>query len=87
MKNREYLYQCIIPGMDITLLITTNDIEQLRAMALAMVQKVVDENRQKNTELLAKDQRISLLEEALMLARQQRFGKKCETLTSMQRSL
>lgn len=87
MKNREYLYRCIIPGMDIALLTTTNDIEQLRAMALAMVQKVVDENRQKNTELLAKDQRISLLEEALMLARQQRFGKKCETLTSMQRSL
>lgn len=83
MKNREYLYQCIIPGMDIALLTTTNDIEQLRAM----VQKVVAENRQKNTELLAKEQRISLLEEALMLARQQRFGKKCETLTSMQRSL
>ncbi|ECZ0012473.1 hypothetical protein ZX71_003389 [Salmonella enterica subsp. enterica] len=61
--------------MDITLLTTTNDIEQLRAMTLAMVQKVVDENRQKSTELLAKDQRISLLEEALMLARQQRFGK------------
>lgn len=84
MKNREYLYQCIIPGMDIALLTTTNDIEQLRAMALAMVQKVVAE---KNAELMAKDQRISLLEEALLLARQQRFGKKCETLTSMQRSL
>lgn len=75
MKNCEYLYQCIIPGMDIALLTTTNDIEQLRAMALAMAQKVVDENRQKNTELLAKEQRISLREEALMLARQQRFGK------------
>lgn len=87
MKNSEYLYQCTIPGMDITLLTTTSDIEHLRAMALAMVQKVVDKNRQKNTELLAKDQRISLLEEALMLARQQRFGKKCETLTSKQRSL
>ena len=84
MKNREYLYRCIISGMDIALLTTTNDIEQLRAMALAMVQKVVAE---KNTELREKDQRISLLEEALMLARQQRFGKKCETLTSMQRFL
>lgn len=84
MKNREYLYRCIMPGMDIALLTTTNDIEQLRAMALAMVQKVVAE---KNAELMAKDQRISLLEEALLLARQQRFGKKCETLTSMQRSL
>lgn len=84
MKNREYLYRRIMPGMDIALLTTTNDIEQLRAMALAMVQKVVDE---KNAELLAKDQRISLLEEALLLARQQHFGKKCETLTSMQRSL
>lgn len=84
MKNREYLYRCIIPGMDIALLTTTSDIEQLRAMALAMVQKVVAE---KNAELRAKDQRISLLEEALLLARQQRFGKKCETLTSMQRSL
>jgi len=45
--------------MDIALLNTTNDIEQLRAMALAMVHKVVDENRQKSTDLLAKDQRIS----------------------------
>lgn len=43
MKNREYLYRCIIPGMDILLLSTTNDIEQLRAMAIAMVQKAVDE--------------------------------------------
>lgn len=34
--------------------------------------EVVDENLQKNTELLAKEQRISLLEEALRLARQQR---------------
>lgn len=73
MKKHEYLYRCIIPGMDIVLLTPTTDIEQLRAMALAMVQKVVAEK------ILAKDQRISLLEEALMLARQQRFGKKCET--------
>ncbi len=91
MKNREYLYQCIIPGMDITLLTTTNDIEQLRAMALAMVRKVVDENHhlqsQKNAELIAKDQRIRLLEEALMLARQQRFGRKTEMLSGLQRQL
>lgn len=53
-------------GMDISLLTTTNDIEQLRAMALAIVQEVVTE---KNAELTAKDQRIRLLEEALMLAR------------------
>lgn len=84
MKNREYLYQCIIPGMDITLLTTTNDIEQLRAMALAMVQKVVSE---KNAELIAKDQRIRLLEEALLLARQQRFGCKTEMLSGLQRQL
>ena len=87
MKNREYLCRNIIPGMDIPLLTTTNDIEQLRAMALAMVQKVVDENLQKNTELLAKEQRISLLEEALRLARQQRFGRKTEMLSGLQRQL
>lgn len=45
MKNLEYMCRCIIPGMDIVLLTTTNDIEQLRAMALAMVQKVVGESR------------------------------------------
>lgn len=91
MKNREYLYRRIIPGMDIALLSTTNDIEQLRAMALAMVQKAVDENHilqlQKNAELTAKDQRIRLLEEALMLARQQRFGRKTEMLSGLQRQL
>ena len=56
-----------IKDMDITLLSTTNDIEQLRTLALAMVQKVVSENAEK-------EQRIRLLEEALMLARQLRFG-------------
>lgn len=70
--------------MDVSLLTTTNDIEQLRAMALAMVQKVVTE---KNTVLVAKDQRIRLLEEALMLARQQRFGRKTEMLSGLQRQL
>lgn len=44
--------------MDISLLSTTTDIEQLRAMAFAMVQKVVTE---KNAELTAKDQRIRQL--------------------------
>lgn len=69
--------------MDISVLATTNDIEQLRALALAMVQKVVSE--QAETEKL--QQRILLLEEMLKLARQQRFGKKGETLAGMQRSL
>lgn len=84
MKNREYHDRGIIPGMNIALLTTTTDIEQLRAMALAMVQKVVTE---KNAELVAKDQRIRLLEEALMLARQQRFGRKTEMLSGLQRQL
>ena len=91
MEKSEYLYRCIMSGMDITLLTTTNDIEQLRAMALAMVRKVVDENHnlqlQKNAELIAKDQRIRLLEEALMLARQQRFGRKTEMQSGLQRQL
>lgn len=84
MKNREYLCRSIIPGMDISLLSTTTDIEQLRAMAFAMVQKVVTE---KNAELTAKDQRIRLLEEVLLLARQQRFGRKTEMLSGLQRQL
>lgn len=84
----------IITAMDISLLSTTNDIEQLRAMALAMVQKAaseVDEKddtiRKKNTELQEKSQRIQLLEEALMLARQHRFGRKTEAMSGMQRLL
>ncbi|EBR9315507.1 hypothetical protein D4F06_25615 [Salmonella enterica subsp. enterica serovar Muenchen] len=36
-----------IKGMGISLLSTTNDIEQLRTLALAMVQKVVSENAEK----------------------------------------
>lgn len=66
--------------MDITLLSTTNDIEQLRAMAFAMVQKMVSENAEK-------ERRIRLLEEALMLARQNRFGRKSEVLSGLQRQL
>ncbi|BCM39054.1 TPA: IS66 family transposase [Escherichia coli] len=73
--------------MDISALNTTNDIEKLRAMALAMVQKVMSENAEKERELLEKSRRIQLLEEMLKLVRQQRFGKKCETLAGMQRSL
>lgn len=72
-----------ITGMDISLLSTTSDIEQLRTLALAMVQKVVSENAEREK----LQQRIRLLEEMLKLARQQRFGKKCETLAVMQRSL
>ena len=69
--------------MDISLLSTTNDIEQLRAMALAMVQNTLSENaekeklHQRNTDL---QQRIRLLEEALLLARQHRFGRKTEAM-------
>lgn len=77
----------ILSDMDISALTTTNDIEQLRTMALAMVQKAMSENAEKERELQAKRQRIQLLEEMLKLARQQRFGKKCETLAGMQRSL
>ena len=66
--------------MGISLLSTTNDLEQLCTPALAMVQKVVSENAEK-------EQRIRLLEEALMLARQQRFGRKSEVLSGLQRQL
>ncbi len=33
----------MLSGMDISALTTTSDIEKLRAMALAMVQKVIEE--------------------------------------------
>lgn len=72
-----------IKGMGISLLSTTNDIEQLRTLALAMVQKVVSENAEKEK----LQQRIRLLEEALILARQQRFGRKSEVLSGLQRQL
>ena len=77
----------MLPCMDISALNTTNDIEKLRAMALAMVQEVMSENAEKERELLEKSRRIQLLEEMLKLVRQQRFGKKCGTLAGMQRSL
>lgn len=57
----------ILSGMDISALTTTNDIEKLRAMALAMVQKAMSENVEKERELQAKNQRIQLLEEMLKL--------------------
>lgn len=72
-----------IKDMDISLLSTTNDIEQLRTLALAMVQKVVSENAEREK----LQQRIRLLEEALMLARQLRFGRKSEVLSGLQRQL
>lgn len=59
--------------MDISLLSTTSDPEQLRALAIAMVQKVMAENAELQN-------RIRILEEQMKLARQQRFGKKCESL-------
>lgn len=77
------IWSGILPCMDISAINTTNDIEKLRAM----VQKVMSENAEKRRELLEKSRRIQLLEEMLKLVRQQRFGKKCETLAGMQRSL
>ncbi|STH88182.1 ISSfl3 OrfC [Escherichia coli] len=75
-----------VKGHDLTKWVWLNEAE-LRAMALAMVQKVMSENAEKERELLEKSRRIQLLEEMLKLVRQQRFGKKCETLAGMQRSL
>ena len=56
-----YALSGILYGMDISALTTTNDIEKLRAMALAMVQKAMSENAEKERELQAKSQRIQLL--------------------------
>lgn len=53
-------------------------------MILAMVRKVVTK---KNAALVVKDQRIRLLEKALMLALQQRFGNKIEMLSGLQQQL
>lgn len=80
--------------MKITTLTTTNDIELLRTLALAMVREgasALNANllvlAEKEHVLKEKDNRIRLLEEALMLARQHRFGRKCEALSGLQRSL
>lgn len=43
-----YALSGILYGMDISALTTTNDIEKLRAMALAMVQKAMSENAEKS---------------------------------------
>lgn len=51
--------QCgIITRMDSSVLSTTNDIELLRTLALAMVQNVVSENAEKEEKL--RQQNISL---------------------------
>ncbi|HAX4744870.1 TPA: IS66 family transposase, partial [Escherichia coli] len=80
--------------MDISLLSTTSDPEQLRALAIAMVQKTMAESQNLANVVLEKDRniaelqnRIRILEEQMKFARQQRFGKKCESLAGMQRSL
>ncbi|WP_170992750.1 IS66 family transposase, partial [Escherichia coli] len=80
--------------MDISLLSTTCAPEQLRALAIAMVQKAMAESQNLANMVLEKDRniaelqnRIRILEEQMKLARQQRFGKKCESLAGMQRSL
>lgn len=80
--------------MDISLLSTTRDPEQLRALAIAMVQKAMAESQnlanvvqEKDRNIAELQNRIRILEEQMKLARQQRFGKKCESLAGMQRSL
>ncbi|MGE2238009.1 hypothetical protein ACME97_20700 [Escherichia coli] len=52
------------------------DPEQLRTLAIAMVQKVKAEN----AGLL---DRMRILEEQMKLSLQQRFGKKCESLIGL----
>ncbi|EFJ1801852.1 IS66 family transposase [Escherichia coli] len=66
----------IIPGMDITALLSTNDPDTLRKLALSLLE-----------ESHKKDHQIHLLKEALMLARQQRFGRHAESFSGLQRSL
>ena len=80
--------------MDISLLSTTRDPEQLRALAIAMVQKAMAESQnlanvvqEKDRNIAELQNRIRILEEQMKLARQQRFSKKCESLAGMQRSL
>lgn len=73
----------IIPGMDITELLSTNDPDTLRQLALSLL----EENRQKDASLSEKDHQIHQLKEALMLARQQRFGRQAESFSGLQRSL
>ena len=66
----------IIPGMDITALLSTNAPDTLRKLALSLLE-----------ESHKKDHQIHLLKEALILARQQRFGRQAESFSGSQRSL
>ncbi len=65
-----------MPDMDITALLSTNDPDTLRKLALSLLE-----------ESHKKDYQIHLLKEALMLARQQRFGRQAESFSGLQRSL
>ncbi|EDT6764391.1 hypothetical protein AC423_004659 [Salmonella enterica subsp. enterica] len=56
----------IIPGMDITELLSTNDPDTLRQLALSLL----EESRKKDASLNDKGHQIRLLKEALMLTRQ-----------------
>ncbi|EGX6618220.1 hypothetical protein JE592_004425, partial [Salmonella enterica] len=56
----------IIPGMDITALLSTNDPDTLRQLALSLL----EESRKKDASLNDKGHQIRLLKEALMLTRQ-----------------
>ncbi|VEA09913.1 Uncharacterised protein [Salmonella enterica subsp. enterica serovar Sanjuan] len=56
----------IIPGMDITALLSTNDPDTLRLLALSLL----EESRKKDASLNDKGHQIRLLKEALMLTRQ-----------------
>lgn len=66
----------IIPGMGFAALLPTNDPDTLRKLALSLLE-----------ESHKKDHQIHLLKDALMLARQQRFGRQAESFSSLQRSL
>ncbi len=71
--------------MDISLLSTPGDPEQLRTLAIAMVQKAMAESQDPANVVPEKDRNIADLqnripEEQMKPARQQRSGKKCESL-------
>lgn len=76
--------------MDISLLTTTSDPEQLRTLAIAIVQKAMAESQnlanvvqEKDRNIAELQNRIRILEEQMKLARKQRFGKKCESLIGL----
>ena len=69
---------CIIHRMDISLLTTTSDPEQLRTLAIAIVQKAMAESQnlanvvqEKDRNIAELQNRIRILEEQMKLARQQ----------------